>query len=86
MRAHMNCVENLPLYTALVLALAATGVQSATIDHLAMVLLAARIGQTLTHIMLPPTNPVTGLRFGFFCIQAGCMVAIAAFAMAATLS
>jgi uncharacterized MAPEG superfamily protein len=86
MRAHMNCVENLPLYTALVVALAATGVQSATIDHLAIVLLAARIGQTLTHIMLPPTNPVTSLRFGFFCIQAGCMVAIAALATATTLS
>jgi uncharacterized MAPEG superfamily protein len=35
MRAHMNCVENLPVYAAVVVALVATGVQSPTIDGLA---------------------------------------------------
>src|SRR5437899_10946223 len=63
MRAHMNCVENLPIYAALVVALVATGVQGSTIDHLAIAVLLARIGQTLTHIVLPPTNMVTSLRF-----------------------
>ena len=43
-RAHMNCVENLPLYTAIVVALIATGVKSATIDILAIAILAARVG------------------------------------------
>src|SRR4029453_7467411 len=56
MRAHMNCVENLPVYAAIVVALTATGLQSPAIDRLAMTLLAARIGQTVTHIGLPPTN------------------------------
>ena len=78
MRAHMNCVENLPIYTAIVVALMATGLQSSTIDHLAIAILPARIGQTLTHIALPPTNAVTSLRFGLFCIQLACMISIGA--------
>ncbi len=44
-RAHMNCVENLPVYTAIVVALIATGVKSAIIDTLAVALLGARVGQ-----------------------------------------
>ena len=77
-RAHMNCVENLPIYTAIVVALMATGLQSSTIDHLAVAILPARIGQTLTHIALPPTNAVISVRFGFFCIQLACMISIGA--------
>ena len=72
MRAHMNCVENLPIYTAIVVALMATRLQGS------IAILPARIGQTLTHIVLPPTNAVTSLRFGFFCIQLACMISIGA--------
>jgi uncharacterized MAPEG superfamily protein len=78
MRAHMNCVENLPLYTAIVVALIATGVKSATIDMLAIAILAARVGQTLVHVGLPPTNAAASLRFALFFIQAACMIAIGA--------
>ena len=78
MRAHMNCVENLPLYGALVVALNATGLQSGTVDRLAVMLLAARIGQTLGHIVLPPTNAATALRFSLFVVQVVCMVAMGA--------
>ncbi len=76
MRAHMNCVENLPIYTAVVVALMATGLQSATIDRLAVATLAARVGQTLAHILLPPTNAAASLRFMFFFVQVACMIAI----------
>jgi uncharacterized MAPEG superfamily protein len=76
MRAHLNCVENLPIYTAVVVALIATGLQSATVDHLAIAILPARVGQTLSHIILPPTNAVASLRFAFFFVQAACMVAM----------
>ena len=41
MRAHMNCIENLPVYTAIVVALVATGLQSSTIDRLAITMLIA---------------------------------------------
>ena len=67
-----------PDYTAIVVALMATGLKGSTIDHLAIAILPARIGQTLTHIVLPPTNAVTSLRFGFFCIQLACMISIGA--------
>ena len=76
MRAHMNCVENLPVYTAIVVALIATGVKSETIDTLAVALLGARVGQTLVHIGLPPTNAAASLRFALFFVQAICMIAM----------
>ena len=76
MRAHMNCVENLPVYTAIVVALIATGLQSPVVDRLAVTMLAARIGQTVVHIALPPTNAASSLRFALFFIQAVCMIAM----------
>jgi uncharacterized MAPEG superfamily protein len=54
MRAHMNCVENLPIFGALVIALMATGLQRPSIDALSLTLLLARIPQTLVHIVAPP--------------------------------
>lgn len=38
-------------------------------DQLAIVFLAARIGQTLTHMLFRETNTTVGIRFGFFAIQ-----------------
>ena len=76
MRAHMNCVENLPVYAAIVVALVATSVQSLAIDGLAIAMLAARIGQTVTHIVMPPTDAATTLRFALFFLQASCIIAI----------
>ena len=75
-RAHMNCVENLPVYAAIVVALMAMGLQSAIIDRLAVIMLGARVVQTLVHIMLPPTNTATSLRFAFYFVQAVCMIAM----------
>jgi uncharacterized MAPEG superfamily protein len=77
-RAHMNCVENLPVYAAIVVALMAMGLQSAIIDRLAIIMLAARVVQTLVHIMLPPTNAATSLRFAFYFVQALCMIVMGA--------
>ena len=76
MRAHMNCVENLPVYAAIVVALVATSVQSLAIDGLAVTMLAARIGQTVTHIVMPPTNAAAILRFALFFLQASCIIAM----------
>ena len=73
MRAHANCVENLPVYAAIVVAIAATGVRSPTLDTLAAVLLAARVLQTITHVALVQTNGVVGVRFAFFFAQLVCM-------------
>lgn len=78
MRAHANCLENLPLYTAVVVAMIATGARSAVLDRLALILLAARILQTIIHVSMAPTNFATTLRFVFFFTQIICMVAMSA--------
>jgi uncharacterized MAPEG superfamily protein len=76
MRAHMNCVENLPIFGALVVALMATGLQSPSVDALSVGLLLARIGQTLVHIVAPPTSAWAALRFALFFVQIVCIMLI----------
>jgi uncharacterized MAPEG superfamily protein len=77
-RAHMNCVENLPVYGAIAIVAALAGVGGREFDILALTLLGARIGQSLVHITLTQTEPVAGLRFGLFAVQLVCMIAMAA--------
>lgn len=73
MRAHMNCVENLPVYGAVVLAVVATGVSSPLLDWLALTLLGARVIQSLLHIAVEPTELIAGTRFLFYFVQIVCM-------------
>src|SRR5215216_5007602 len=68
-RAHMNCVENLPIYTAIVVALLAARVTTPTIDLLAMTMLAARICQSSVHLLMHQTNTVAAIRFAFYFVQ-----------------
>jgi uncharacterized MAPEG superfamily protein len=76
MRAHANCVENLPVYGAIVVALLATGVTSPALDALALAVLVGRVLQTSVHVALPQTNAVVSVRFAFFLLQALAMVAM----------
>jgi len=73
-RAHLNCLENLPIYAAIVLALEATGLRSEFIDWLSMTMMAARIIQTSVHVGLVQTSAVVSVRFGFYSVQFVCMV------------
>lgn len=73
MRAHMNCVENLPVYSAVVLAAVATGVDARLLDGLSIVLLVARIGQSVLHVALEPTELIAAARFFLFAVQVVCM-------------
>ena len=75
-RADMNCVENLPIYTALVVVLLAIHADTPVLDALAIVILVARILQTVIHLSLEQTNTVAALRFACFFIQALCMIAM----------
>jgi uncharacterized MAPEG superfamily protein len=77
MRAHANCVENLPVYGAIVVAIAATGASGPTLDALAITLIVARVCQTLVHVAFEQTNRVIAARFAFFFTQAACMLATA---------
>ena len=69
MRAHANCVENLPVFGAIVFGLYVGNVGSALIDALAVAVVVARIMQSLVHVCLIQTNTVTAVRFAFFFVQ-----------------
>jgi uncharacterized MAPEG superfamily protein len=75
-RAHANCLENLPLYTAVVVAVVATGAAHPALDALALVLLGARVGQTVTHVVFQPTRRAVSVRFSFYLTQVVCMAAM----------
>jgi uncharacterized MAPEG superfamily protein len=69
MRAHANCIENLPVFCAIVVALYASGIDSAVASILSVAILAARIAQSLVHVSFDQTNLVVSVRFGFFFVQ-----------------
>jgi uncharacterized MAPEG superfamily protein len=72
-RAHANCVENLPVLGAVVIAASAAGVQGGPIDTLAVLYLVARVLQTTTHIAFEETSAAVGVRFAFFFTQIACV-------------
>ena len=69
MRAHANCVENLPVFGAIVFGLYVGNVDNALVDALSVVVLLARVMQSLVHVCFVQTNTVTAVRFGFFFVQ-----------------
>jgi len=66
-RAHLNCVETLPVVAAVILAAAAAGRAEVT-DSLAMPLLFARIGQSTVHL-ISTSVPMVMLRATLFVVQ-----------------
>jgi uncharacterized MAPEG superfamily protein len=68
MRAHANCVENLPVFAAIVLAIEASGAGAPVLDALAVTVVAARVLQTVTH-WSSGSNMAVAIRFAFFAIQ-----------------
>lgn len=74
MRAHANCLENLPVYGAIAIVAWIAKVDTPTMDMLAIVLIAARVIQTIIHVSLSPTNTVTAMRFAAFITQIICML------------
>ncbi|MFZ5834933.1 MAG: MAPEG family protein [Pseudomonadota bacterium] len=73
--AHANCLENLPVFGAIVLAAAALG-QSAAVDGLAYYVLLARVAQSVTHL-IGTTVILVWIRAAFFLIQVALMIAMA---------
>jgi uncharacterized MAPEG superfamily protein len=69
MRAHANCVENLPVFGAIVLVGAVAQLGTPDMDRLAIMTMAARIIQTSIHLLLPQTNRTVALRFTFYSVQ-----------------
>jgi uncharacterized MAPEG superfamily protein len=69
MRAHANCVENLPVFAAIVFGLHVGNVSGDLVNALAVAVLVARIVQSLVHVCFDQTNAVTSVRSGFFAVQ-----------------
>lgn len=76
MRAHANCIESLPVFGAIVLALGTSGTSGTMVDLASAIVLAARVMQSLVHICLPQTSPVVAVRFSFLMIQLVCFFAL----------
>lgn len=76
MRAHANCVENLPVFATVVLLGLVSGLHDSRFDALAVLVLVARVLQTLVHVSLVQTNVVASVRFAFFFAQLLAMLAM----------
>lgn len=74
--AHMNCVENLPLFAAIVLAAAAMG-RSAVTEPYAAYVLYARVAQSITH-MIGVSHWLVMLRATFWAVQLALFVVMLA--------
>ena len=76
-RAHANCIENLPVFAAIVFAGYAAGARSPVLDALSIAVVAARVAQTSVHL-ISGTNLAVGIRFGIWCVQFAAFVWMAA--------
>ena len=76
MRAHANCIENLPVFGAIVFALYVAGVGGSTVNYLSISVLVARVIQSLVHVCLVQTNTVAAMRFVFFFVQLASFLAL----------
>jgi uncharacterized MAPEG superfamily protein len=75
-RAHANCVENLPVFGAIVFVISALGINTPAVDYLSMLVLIARVCQSLVHVSHVQTNRFVAVRFTFFCVQLVCFLAL----------
>jgi uncharacterized MAPEG superfamily protein len=78
MRAHANCIENLPIFGVIVFSLYVSDLTSSTIDKLTIVVLIARIFQSTLHVAFEQTNTKVLFRFVFYFIQIICFLWLAA--------
>lgn len=73
MRAHQNCIENLPLYAILVLAAALSGGSHASWPWIALIVPLARIAQSIAHV-LSGSELAINVRFSFYVVQMVCFI------------
>jgi uncharacterized MAPEG superfamily protein len=75
-RAHLNCIENLPVFVAIVFTASAAGVKGTPLDALGVAILCARVVQTVTHVAFVQTARAVSIRFTFFSVQLVAMLAM----------
>ena len=76
-RAHANCIENLPVFGALVLVAMVAGLDAPQLGPLSVVVMAARVPQSLVHMIWPISNRTVAVRFSFFLVQFLAMIVMA---------
>jgi uncharacterized MAPEG superfamily protein len=72
-RAHINTCENLAVFAAIVLAGWVSGMESATFNLLATIVVVARIVQSIAHI-LSGAQAATWVRTLAFAVQVACEI------------
>ena len=77
MRAHVNCVENLPVFASLVLLGSVLVVPGVLFQCVAFAVLPARVLQSVAHVASGRNRAVL-LRFAFFCVQLICFAILGA--------
>jgi uncharacterized MAPEG superfamily protein len=75
-RAHANCIENLPVFGAIVYLITAIGLQGPAIDAMCIAILAARIVQSMVHVSHEQTDVFVAVRFSFYSVQLVCFIAL----------
>ena len=75
-RAHANCVENLPVFGAIVLVISAIGLNGPVVDSLCTIVLIARLFQSMVHVSHVQTDAFVAVRFSFFSVQLVCFLAL----------
>ena len=75
-RAHANCIENLPVFGAIVLAISTSGISGAGVDSLCSIVLVARLCQSLVHVSHVQTDGFVAVRFGFYFVQLTCFLTL----------
>lgn len=78
LRAHANCIENLPVFGTVVVVAHLSGVTTPTFNGLSLMVLFARVLHSLTHVALQQTEIISIVRFGFFFAQILGMLSMAA--------
>ena len=72
-RAQINTFENLPIFAAVVLSGWVVGMETATFNLLAVIVVTARVVQSAIHIA-SGTNLAVSLRFAAYAVQLVCVV------------
>lgn len=75
-RAHANCVENLPVFGAIVFVISTLGIDSPAVNFLSVNVLIARVCQSLVHVSHVQTDRFVAVRFAFYCVQLVCFFAL----------
>ncbi len=81
MRAHLNCVENLPIFASLVLLASALSLPGALFQAAAIAVLPARVVQSVVHVASGRNRAVL-VRFAAFSVQIVCFLVMLALLVA----